>query len=1358
ATDDGTGATDDGTGATDDGTTGGADDVGTGDNTAGMGDNTAGTGTDDEGMGDNTAGTGTDDEGMAATGDDVGTGAVDDGTGATDDGTGAVDDGTGATDDGTGATDDGTGATDDGTTGGADDVGTGDNTAGTGTGTDITTGGTVGTGGGTGDKITRDVEDKGDLASRAAAAAATMKLLLARAARAAVAGSSQTRALSSFREQAVRVVTSKLRSDLESNPNLWLSAGAVDEPTVSILDPARGYAIANDTHANGHADFERLAASDVAIKYLTTDKELLADPFVLVREEMTDINGSIKRILGSDHPVLSAVARYFFEHDGGKKVRPTMVLLVAHAAEAHRAAVGSPLPEYQSVEFTLASQQRIAEITEMIHTASLLHDDVIDEADTRRGLATVNKVFGAKLAILAGDFLLARSSVCLARLRNFEAVELMSTAIEHLVKGEVMQMKNADGRDGITPFEYYLRKNYYKTGSLMSNSCKAALELGKHETHVTDLGFAYGRHMGLAFQLIDDVLDYQGHQSGKPLLADLKSGLATAPLLLAQEEFPVLRELAARKFSKDGDIELASELVEQSTGIEKSRVLAVGQAELACQAAMQFAPSPARDALAALLGHRGANSSNVTPSTASPQPLSLLSARVGVNALRGARFVQTSASASAPPPSSSSAAAKSRSPKVHGGSVQSFATAATAVEDDERDDSYLFGERSDEWFTTDRSPRYDAGFPGLCAETRTLHSVAMPNLKTCSREEMLDYLDNTWALTDVLFSTLQGDEAFTTPPPHQLRHPLIFYYGHPTVFYVNKFVVSGLFEAPVNAHFEHIFEVGVDEMRWDDMSKNEMEWPSVADVTEYRREVYAKVRALVASHPGLAPGHAPIDASNDLWALCMALEHERIHLETSSMLMLEHPVQFFRKSSLLPPYHASAQRTASAKRPVAGVDYPVNELLAVPGGRVVVGKPRDFPTFGWDNEYGHRELDVPACHASKFLVSNGEFFEFVRSGGYLEPSHWSPLGWDWRCFRNTKWPQFWVPDGPSGSHQYSLRALFDVLPMQWDWPAQVNLHEAQAFCKWKNARDGNRDAVVYHLTTEPIHQLLRDAKDRSADASSDDILTVQGAMATAAGKNLNVSYTSFSPVDAMAPTAAGFHDVFGNAWEWCEDFFAALPGFQLHAYYDDFSAPCFDGEHHVIMGGSFISSGDNGASKFARYHFRPHFFQHAGFRLVAQPVDPDAQTIRLVTTDVHSPGPFTTTNRFRTSEFVAVAATAGAATGSVADSGDYQLLFQEIHNRAERVLESFMQRVGAADARTLLVRGGVDGARRLKEQVKPGHTMVVLSRDAADAAAVVDALAADFALVDSAAVPVFVKESETDGRLSVQRAAAWTKK
>ncbi|RLN47200.1 hypothetical protein BBJ28_00004141 [Nothophytophthora sp. Chile5] len=472
--------------------------------------------------------------------------------------------------------------------------------------------------------------------------------------------------MSSLREQAVRVMAGKIRGDLESNPNLWLSASAVVRPSVYVASihslplmeiwkgqataicfafgllrsTCYGYKVVL-TYSSFVARDRAIGGVDVPLAYLPTDPSTLADPFALVEHDMVSVTDSIKRILGSDHPVLAAVARYFFEHDGGKKVRPTMVLLVAQAAEAHRRAIGSPLPETQSEEYTWAAQQRLAEITEMIHTASLMHDDVIDEADTRRGRPSVNKVFGGKMAVLAGDFLLARSSVSLARLRNMEAVELMSTVIEHLVKGEVMQMKNADARDDISPFEYYLRKNYYKTGSLMANSCKAALELGKHDDHICDLGFAFGRHIGLAFQvgcklplrlprngqslaeaiadgrnslLIDDVLDYEGVNTGKPLLADLKSGLSTAPLLLAQEEFPVLRELSKRKFAQDGDIETvlcscfvarwfrlqATELVEKSTGIARSKALAIGQAELACQAAMQFAASPERDALVRL--------------------------------------------------------------------------------------------------------------------------------------------------------------------------------------------------------------------------------------------------------------------------------------------------------------------------------------------------------------------------------------------------------------------------------------------------------------------------------------------------------------------------------------------------------------------------------------------------------------------------------------------------------------------------------------------------------------------------------------------------------------------------------------
>jgi geranylgeranyl pyrophosphate synthase len=182
---------------------------------------------------------------------------------------------------------------------------------------------------------------------------------------------------------------------------------------------------------------------------------LSCDPFDQIAPEIAAVNGSIRNLLGIDHPVLAKTAQYFFEGtdnaSGGKKVRPAMVLLMSQAVNSHMN------DGHQSIS---ALQRRLAEITEMIHTASLLHDDVIDMADTRRGRKSVNNVFGNKLAVLAGDFLLARASVCLARLRNIPVVELLSTVIEHLVKGEVMQMRTALRNEaaGTAAFHMYLRK------------------------------------------------------------------------------------------------------------------------------------------------------------------------------------------------------------------------------------------------------------------------------------------------------------------------------------------------------------------------------------------------------------------------------------------------------------------------------------------------------------------------------------------------------------------------------------------------------------------------------------------------------------------------------------------------------------------------------------------------------------------------------------------------------------------------------------------------------------------------------------------------------------------------------------
>ena len=313
---------------------------------------------------------------------------------------------------------------------------------------------------------------------------------------------------------------------------------------------------------------------------------------------------------------------------------------------------------------------------------------------------------------------------------------------------------------------------------------------------------------------------------------------------------------------------------------------------------------------------------------------------------------------------------------------------------------------------------------------------------------MQDYFDNSWTLTEILFSSLISDSAFYVPPKHNLRHPMIFYYGHPAALYINKLRVAGLLHEPINAYFETIFETGVDEMSWDDLSKNSMAWPSVAEVQEYRREVYRVVSGLIQSLKKEQLQN--IDKNSPLWSLAMSFEHERIHLETSSVLINELPLKYLRHPKHLPPYHNSIP-AQDVYEPQAGVHYPHNSMIDTAACRVTLGKPLDFPGFGWDNEYGKREYDLPAFRASKYKVSNGEFLEFVKSGGYGTREHWSDAGWAWRSYRNVKWPTFWQSVGPQGLHHFRLRLMFDEVPMPWDWPVTVNLHEAEAFCSWRNA-------------------------------------------------------------------------------------------------------------------------------------------------------------------------------------------------------------------------------------------------------------------------------------------------------------------
>ncbi|MBW4656164.1 MAG: solanesyl diphosphate synthase [Kaiparowitsia implicata GSE-PSE-MK54-09C] len=304
--------------------------------------------------------------------------------------------------------------------------------------------------------------------------------------------------------------------------------------------------------------------------------------FAPVESDLSQMTDNLKQLVGARHPILYAAAEHLFGA-GGKRVRPAIVLLISKATMADSG--------------LKPTHRRLAEITEMIHTASLVHDDVVDEADVRRGVPTVHASFGNRVAVLAGDFLFAQSSWYLANLDNLEVVKLLSQVIMDLAEGEIQQGLNRFESE--LSIEAYLEKSYYKTASLIANSSKAAGVLSGVSEPVAMNLYNYGRHFGLAFQIVDDLLDFTSSMDalGKPAGSDLQSGNLTAPVLYALEEKPYLNVLIEREFAQETDLEQAIDLVLSSKGIQRSWDLAKHHAQLAAEHLSDLAPSASRQAL-----------------------------------------------------------------------------------------------------------------------------------------------------------------------------------------------------------------------------------------------------------------------------------------------------------------------------------------------------------------------------------------------------------------------------------------------------------------------------------------------------------------------------------------------------------------------------------------------------------------------------------------------------------------------------------------------------------------------------------------------------------------------------------------
>lgn len=305
----------------------------------------------------------------------------------------------------------------------------------------------------------------------------------------------------------------------------------------------------------------------------------VADP---TESAMKQVDVVIRERLASRVALIDQISRYIVSA-GGKRIRPRLVLLFSEA-------LGFDGPE----RFELAA------VVEFIHTATLLHDDVVDESSLRRGRATSNAIFGNAATVLVGDFLYSRAFQMMVSVNRMRVLEVLADATNVIAEGEVLQLMNMHDPD--LSVEDYLQVIRYKTAKLFEASARLGAVLAGADEKVEAACASYGRALGTAFQLVDDLLDYEGNtdQLGKNVGDDLREGKPTLPLLVAMARGTAEEKDLIRHAIVEGEVQKLPEIlaiVRRTGALDATREAAQGEADKARQTLEALPPSRAREAL-----------------------------------------------------------------------------------------------------------------------------------------------------------------------------------------------------------------------------------------------------------------------------------------------------------------------------------------------------------------------------------------------------------------------------------------------------------------------------------------------------------------------------------------------------------------------------------------------------------------------------------------------------------------------------------------------------------------------------------------------------------------------------------------
>ncbi|MBX3622498.1 MAG: octaprenyl diphosphate synthase [Rhizobacter sp.] len=282
--------------------------------------------------------------------------------------------------------------------------------------------------------------------------------------------------------------------------------------------------------------------------------------------EMKEVDAVIRQRLASDVALINQISHYIISA-GGKRIRPMLVLLFSNA-----------------LGFRGRERFELAAIVEFIHTATLLHDDVVDESALRRGRATANALFGNAASVLVGDFLYSRAFQMMVSVDRLRVLDVLADATNVIAEGEVLQLMNMHDPD--LAVDDYLKVIRFKTAKLFEASARLGAVLAGVSPEVEEACAAYGRSLGTAFQLVDDLLDYEGSTTelGKNVGDDLREGKPTLPLLIAMERAPESDRMLIRHAIEQGEVTRLAEIVaivKRTGAIEATRDAARTEADKA---------------------------------------------------------------------------------------------------------------------------------------------------------------------------------------------------------------------------------------------------------------------------------------------------------------------------------------------------------------------------------------------------------------------------------------------------------------------------------------------------------------------------------------------------------------------------------------------------------------------------------------------------------------------------------------------------------------------------------------------------------------------------------------------------------